>query len=98
MQDISAVTKLIDAAKAGNQLANPAIWKKGQELTNLIGATIAGIITLVRFFYPDVMIPDGATEHIAEFIGGALVLVNLYLTRATTKKDLSTIAVLSDVK
>jgi hypothetical protein len=58
-------------------------------LTNLIGAVLAGIITLVRWKYPDLLMPEGLTQYAAEAIGSVLVLVNLYLTRATTKKSIS---------
>lgn len=83
------IGELIKAVEAGRELSNPAGWKRGQELTNLVGAVVAGGVTVIRHFFPDVIVPDGATEHIAEIIGTVLVVVNLYLTRATTKKDIS---------
>jgi len=83
------ITELFKAWQAGEQLSNPAAWKKGQELTNLTGAVVAGGVTVARHFFPELVLPEGATEHIAEIIGTVLVVVNLYLTRSTTKKDLS---------
>lgn len=82
------ITELYAALKAGQELQNPAKWKKGQELTNLVGAVLAGIITLLRWKFPDIFIPDGFTEYAAEVIGTMLVMINLYLTRATTTKKL----------
>jgi len=83
------ISELFRALKAGQSLADPAAWKKGQELTNLVGAVIAGIITLLRIKFPDLLLPEGFTQYAAEAIGSTLVLVNLYLTRATTKKSIS---------
>lgn len=77
---------LWNALEAGKSLSDPASWKKGQELTNLVGSALAGIITLLRWKFPDIFIPEGFTEYAAEVIGTILVIVNLYLTRATTKK------------
>lgn len=82
------ITEVYTALKAGQELQNPAKWKKGQELTNLVGAVLAGIITLLRWKFPDILIPDGFTQYAAEIIGTILVMVNLYLTRATTTKPL----------
>lgn len=80
--------ELFKALQAGQELQNPEKWKKGQELTNLVGAVLAGIITLLRWKFPDMVVPDGVTQYAAEAIGTILVIVNLYLTRATTKKEL----------
>lgn len=76
------------ALQAGRSLSDPASWKKGQELTNLIGALLAALITILRWKFPDLLLPEGFTEHAAEAIGTILVMVNLYLTRATTKKSI----------
>lgn len=83
------ITDLYKAYQAGRELKNPAGWKKGQELTNKIGAVLAGVIVAVRYFYPDILVPDGATEYAAEAIGAILVIINLYLTRATTTKNVA---------
>jgi hypothetical protein len=82
------ISEVFNAVKAGQELQNPAKWKKGQELTNLTGAVIAGFVTLLRWKFPELLVPDGFTEYAAEAIGTILVIVNLYLTRATTKKPL----------
>lgn len=82
------LAELWNALQAGKSLSDPASWKKGQELTNLVGAIIASIVTLLRWKFPDLLLPEGFTEHIAEIIGGILVMINLYLTRATTKKSI----------
>jgi len=82
------ISELYNALKAGQELQDPARWKKGQELTNLVGAVLAGLVTLLRWKFPDVFIPDGFSEYGAEAIGTILVMINLYLTRATTTKKL----------
>lgn len=86
------VAELIRAFQAGQELTNPAKWKKGQELTNLVGAVVAGGVVVLRHFFPDFFVPDGASEYIAEGVGAILVIVNLYLTRATTKKNLTDVS------
>lgn len=83
------ITELIRVVQAGQELSNPAKWKKGQELTNLVGIVVSGLVELLRYFFPDVIISNGITEHITEGIGFFLITTNLYLTRATTKKDIS---------
>lgn len=83
------IADLYRAYQAGESLKNPAGWKKGQELTNRIGAVLAGVIVAVRYFYPDVVVPDGVTEYAVEAIGAILVIINLYLTRATTTKNVA---------
>lgn len=85
------VAELIRAFQAGQELSNPAKWKKGQELTNLVGIVVSGLVELLRYFFPDVIISNGITEHVTEGIGFFLIMMNLYLTRATTKKDLTAV-------
>ncbi|MGV0961846.1 MAG: hypothetical protein ACOYB1_18630 [Limnohabitans sp.] len=82
------ITEVYSALKAGQELKNPGKWKKGQELTNLVGAVIAGLITVLRWKFPDLLIPDGMSQYAAEVIGTVLVMINLYLTRATTTKKM----------
>lgn len=86
------VAELIRAFQAGQELSNPTKWKKGQELTNLVGVVVSGVVELLRYFFPDVIISNGITEHITEGIGFFLIMMNLYLTRATTKKDLTAVS------
>lgn len=83
------ITELIKAIQAGQELSNPAKWKRGQELANLVGIIVSGAIELLRYFFPNTIIPEGIAEHITEGIVFGLIMVNLYLTRATTKKDIS---------
>ena len=83
---MSKIVTIIKAVQAGQELRTPDKWKKGHVLTNLTGAVVAGIITALHWWYPDVPLPDGVAEYAAEMIGTALVLVNLYLTYATSTK------------
>ena len=83
------ISELIKAVQAGQELSNPVKWKRGQELTNLVGIIISGAFELLRYFYPNAIIPEGIAEHITEVVVLILIMLNLYLTRATTKKDIS---------
>ena len=80
------IKELFGAVKAGQELKNPEKWKKGQVLTNLVGAIVTGAIVLIKWKFPDLPIPDEIKDYAIEIIGGALVVANLYLTPATTKK------------
>lgn len=80
------IGELWRALKAGQELSNPAVWKKGQQLTNLVGMVVAGVIAFIKWQFPDTYLPEGVEENFAEVIGTILVVVNLYLTPATTKK------------
>ena len=79
----------IKALEAGHELQNPAMWKKRAELVSIVGAVIAGVVTLLRMLFPDLLIPDGWSKWAAEGVGTLLFLLNLYSNRATTKKDIS---------
>jgi hypothetical protein len=80
------ISEIINAVKAGNELKDPAKWKKGQMLTNTIGAVVAGAIVLIKWKFPELPIPDGLQGNLVEIICGVLVAVNLYLIPATSKK------------
>jgi len=77
---------VIRALKAGNELSDPARWKKGQHLSNTVGALVMAVLALVRYKWPDVYIPAELAEQITSIIAAVLVTINLYLTPATTKK------------
>jgi len=77
---------LIKALKAGNELSDPASWKKGQHLTNAVGALVMAVLTLFRYKWPDVYLPAELAEQLTQVIAAVLVTINLYLTPATTKK------------
>jgi hypothetical protein len=83
---MSRLTTIFAAIQAGKELKNPASWKQGQMLTNLVGAVVAGVIVIVKWQFPDAPLPEGVEEYFAEIIGTILVVVNLYLTTATTTK------------
>ena len=80
------IVAVLNALKYGQELKDPAKWKQGQELTNLVGGLIAAIIALIKANYPNFELPLGAEEHIEGIVIGALILINIYYTRATTKK------------
>lgn len=77
---------LLKAMKAGEELKDPAKWKKNQETTNLVGLVLAGIFAVIRWKFPEFPLPEGVIDYATEIIVSALVIINLYLTRATTKK------------
>ena len=80
------MNKILLALQAGQSLRNRDKWKRGQELTNLIGALGTGVIAAIQVFFPDVLISDEACQVSYQIVGGVLVAVNLYLTRATSKR------------
>ena len=80
------ITQLFAALKAGQELKNPAQWKRGQQLTNLVGALIAGLVMLFKYKFPELPIPPGLQETVVEIVCAVLVIINLYLTPASSKK------------
>jgi len=77
---------LIRALKAGQQLRDPARWKRGQQLTNAVGALVLAVIGVIRWQFPDVNMPAELAEEITQIIVTVLVIINLYLTPATSRK------------
>ncbi len=77
---------MLRAAKLGNELSDPAKWKRGQKLTNRVVLFLGAILALVRVKYPEVLISDETLMSLAGIVGGVLVVINDYLTTATTKK------------
>lgn len=78
--------KLIGALKAGEELDNPAKWKNKQLLANTIAIIILAIINGAQAV--DIYIPltEAQINLISEIVAGLIVLINGYLTIATSKK------------
>lgn len=80
---------LIDAVNAirhGQELQDPAKWKRGQNLTNAVGGLIAALIGMIKWKFPNFELPAGMEEHLIEIVIGILVATNLYITTASSKK------------
>lgn len=78
--------KIFDAIRAGNELKNPAAWKRGQHLTNLVTAVVVAGVMAVRHFFPAIPLPDGVEDTLVEVIVSIALALNLYLVPATTRK------------
>lgn len=85
---IGMITRLYQAIKIGNELADVSKWKKGQWLTNAVGGLVALILESLKIWKPELSayLPEGFAENATEIIAGVLVMINLYLIPATTKK------------
>jgi len=86
------IKEMIVALKAGQELSDPAKWKNRLENTNYSGAIIAGLLAFLRWKYPGLLPEDNEVlktllDYSAEIIGTVLVMINVYLNRATTKKQ-----------
>ena len=80
---------LVDAVNAirhGQELQDPAKWKRGQNLTNAVGGLIAALVGILKWKFPDFELPSGMEEHFIEIVIGILVAANLYITTASSKK------------
>lgn len=84
----SIVTKLYEALRIGNELSDPAQWKRGQWLSTAVGGLVAVVFELLCLWKPELLgvFPEGIQENITEIIVAVLVIINLYLIPATTKK------------
>jgi hypothetical protein len=82
------ITKLYQALKIGNELSDVSKWKRGQWLTNAVGGLVALVLESIKLWKPELAayLPEGVAENATEIIVGVLVVINLYLTPATTKK------------
>jgi hypothetical protein len=70
----------------GKSLNNVEGWKNLQFTSTAVGGMLAGLCYLLPWFGINVIIPEEALTNIAEGIAGILLVINLYLTPATTKK------------
>lgn len=77
---------MLNAMKVGEELQDPAKWKDRQTVTNLVGALVASVVVILRWWKPGLIIPEELSNFIVELIGAILVLINYYLTKATSKK------------
>ena len=80
------ITEILHAAKFGNELSDPAKWKRGQKLTNKVILFIGAILAIVRIYYPELPVSDETLLSLGGVVAGILAIVNDVLTTATTKK------------
>lgn len=90
---IKKIKALVDAAKKGNALANPELWKNRQSSSNLTVMVVSFLLALVasaKTFGFDVPLDDKQITELGYLIAGAAGVVlgafNWYLTLATSKK------------
>ncbi len=77
---------LIKALQAGQELKNPARWKKGQNLVNSVAAIVAAIVAVLKIGGIDIPMTDEQLIEVSSIIAAILALINGYLTTASTKK------------
>jgi hypothetical protein len=80
------IKDFITVLKTGEELKNPANWKKGQVLTNTVGGLVMAAVAIIKWKFPDIEIPQVVADYAIEIISGALVVANAYMTTASTKK------------
>ena len=80
---ISAVKLMWQATKAGEQLANPAIWKQRQDLGNVL-FTLATVLAAVLAHWHIVLSPDDL-HSIVGCVVTCVMLWNKYFIAATSK-------------
>lgn len=77
---------LLAALRAGQEISDPAAWKKGQNLINACAAIITALVAIIRYNWPEVMVSDEQILEWAALAAAALAAINGYITTATTKK------------
>lgn len=80
------ITDAIQALKAGNELKNPAAWKKGQNLTNTVITLLTAVVGILRSTGNELPVTDEQLIAIAGVIAGILYTINTFITTASTKK------------
>lgn len=77
------VLDIFKALKIGCELSEPAKWKKTQWLTTIVGSALA--LTL-KYVDPDGIVTPEMQQNLIEGICYFLVVINIYFTKATSKK------------
>ena len=83
------INELLTALEAGKTLENPEGWKKGGEYINKIAIVLGAIVAIVHQLFPTINVADGVVQYTAGILGGIVILINMYLARATTTKDVA---------
>ena len=83
---LKMIPALLNALKAGQELKDPAKWKKGQNLINGCAIVITGIVAVIRWQFPDVLISDDMIIELASIAALVLAFANRFITTASTKK------------
>jgi hypothetical protein len=74
---------LLKAARYGDELKDPASWKKGQLLTNAVGGLI---LLAIKYAAPEYSMPPEMLSTATEAMIAIMVGINLYITKASSKK------------
>jgi len=69
--------------KAGEAVANPAAWKRGQITATILAGVFVALVQLAKAFEYEIPMDENTATSIA---AGIITLVNWLLTVATTKK------------
>ena len=77
------IKDIFKAMAVGNELSNPTAWKKGQILTTAVGSLV---VIILRYAVPDTTFTSEFIQTATDSICGVLVLINLVITKASTKK------------
>lgn len=81
--NFSTVSNLWRVFKAGEQVADPSVWKAHQVTVNQVAAVLAAAIALMKGLGHDPHLDDPTVVYLA---GGIYAVVNWLLTVATTRK------------
>lgn len=83
---MNKIIALLDALRAGAEVANPAVWKVRQNAINAILATMGALVALASAYGVQVAISQDDMLTIAGGIFAALGVGNAVITTVTTKK------------
>lgn len=83
---LKAIPAILRALKAGEELKDPAKWKNVQNSMNVLAIIGTAVITVLRTWFPDLMVSDEELVVYSTIGANILLLANGYLTTATTKK------------
>lgn len=83
---LKLIPPILSALKAGQEIKDPASWKKGQNLINALAVIITSVVAIIRYQVPDLPVTDAQIIEMASIAAGILALINGYITTATTTK------------
>jgi hypothetical protein len=80
------ITDVINAMRAGQEIANPATWKNVQIATNVLTPLIVLGVSLLRSNGHDFGLTDDTIKPLAGYLGTIFCAVNGIITLVTSKK------------
>ena len=84
LKSIQILTEFSKAVEIGEEIKDPVGWKDKQVLLNKVGIIVMAALAIARI--SGFELPEGIGEYATEALVGIMLMVNVILTWATSKK------------